>query len=305
MKKGNELRKLLFRLLLLALVILLIAAGILFMYYPSYISNRHEVELTVREDDNVKLMSCNLRCLSPLDLGKKSWFYRAGLIRDDIAEQAPDIVGFQEATKWQYAYLCESFPQYDSVIEYRDDSVIAEGCPIFYRKDRFELTDKGSFWLSETPEVMSKDWGAAHYRICSYLILRDLDNGKEMLVFNSHLDHVSDEARIKGIGVILDYIEDFGSLPAVIMGDLNAEEGSETYVSVTENFIDAAKAAEQSSGTYTYQNWGNMEKAVRIDYFMVSQSGFKIEEYSVLDAEHNGVYSSDHCPIMTEIDFKK
>ena len=49
----------------------------------------------------------------------------------------------------------------------------SEGCPIFYSTEKFELEDKGSFWLSETPEVMSKDWGAACYRVCSYVILKE------------------------------------------------------------------------------------------------------------------------------------
>ena len=46
---------------------------------------------------------------------------------------------------------------------------------------------------------MSKDWGAAHYRICSYVILKDNTTGKEFVVFNTHLDHESEEARINGI----------------------------------------------------------------------------------------------------------
>ena len=192
----------------------------------------------------------------------------------------------------------ESLPDYDSVITYRDSSVIAEGCPIFYHADQFELVDKGSFWLSETPEVMSKDWGAACYRICSYVILTDKATGKGFVVFNTHLDHVSDEARIKGIDVVLDKIAQFGGLPAVIMGDLNAEEGSQTYISVTENFLDARYEAESTVDSYTYQNWGNMEKACRIDYFMVSKEGFSVKSYNVLTQPHDGVYSSDHCPIV-------
>ena len=286
------------------LAVLLIAFAVLFFYFPRYASRRQELSFEPQQQAEVKLMSCNLRCLTPLDLGKKSWFYRAELISADIAAQAPDVIGFQEATRWQYDYLCSTFPQYDSVIEYRDESVIAEGCPVFYRKDRFELVDKGSFWLSETPEQMSKDWGAACYRICSYVILSAKDSGKELVVFNTHLDHVSDEARIKGIQVVLDYIEAFGSLPSVIMGDLNAEEGSLTYEAVTENFLDGRYAAEKSCDSYTYQNWGNMEKSVRIDYFMLSKSGLRAEEYSVLTHTHEGVYASDHCPIVLTLSFE-
>jgi endonuclease/exonuclease/phosphatase family metal-dependent hydrolase len=248
------------------------------------------------QSDEIKIMSYNVRCLTPLDLGKKSWYYRADLIMSDIEAEAPGIIGFQEATKWQYNYIVDCMPQYDSVITYRDKSIASEGCPIFYNTEQFTLIDKGSFWLSETPDVMSKDWGAACYRICSYVILTENASGKDFVVFNTHLDHVSDEARINGIKVVLDKIQQFGGLPAVIMGDLNAEVGSQTYLSVTEHFLDAQLVADADGGA-TYQGWGEAE-GKRIDYFMVSMTGLQINSYDVLSETHDGVYSSDHNPIV-------
>ena len=290
-------KKIVKSILLTLLALLLIATVVIGCYFPRYLRNQEAMQLQPN-GESITMMSCNVRCLTPLDLGKKSWFYRADLMMADIASQAPGIIGFQEATRWQYSYLVDSLPQYDSVIDYRDDSIIAEGCPIFYHTDLYTLVDKGSFWLSETPDVMSKDWGAAHYRICSYVILTEKATDRSFVVFNTHLDHVSDEARIKGIGVVLDKISQFGDLPAVIMGDFNAVEGSKTYASVTENFLDARYVAPETNDSYTYQNWGNLEKAKRLDYFMISKEGFTAQHYDVLSAIHDGVYSSDHCPIV-------
>ena len=292
--------KKLLKIFLAALLALVLAAVVVLgWYFPHYLMNSKTLTISPGAE-SITMMSCNVRCLSPLDLGQKSWFYRADLLMEDIASQAPGIIGFQEATVWQYDYLVETLAQYDSVITYRDDSVIAEGCPIFYHKDLYDLVDKGSFWLSETPEVMSKDWGAAHYRICSYVILTEKSSGNEFVVFNTHLDHVSDEARINGIGVVLDKIARFGGLPAVIMGDFNAQEGSKTYESVTEHFLDACHAAGVTPG-YTYQNWGNLDSAKRLDYFMISQTGFAVLDYAVVPAIHDGVYASDHCPIVVTL----
>jgi endonuclease/exonuclease/phosphatase family metal-dependent hydrolase len=187
------------------------------------------------------------------------------------------------------------------VITYRDSSVAAEGCPIFYHADQFELVDKGSFWLSETPETMSKDWGAACYRICSYVILTDKATDKDFVVFNTHLDHASDEARINGIHVVLDKITRFGDLPAVIMGDFNAEEGSVTYDKVTENFLDARYVAEKTTGAGTFQAWGQIEDGWRIDYFMLSRTGFRVLRYDVVNIVHDGIYVSDHNPIVLDV----
>ena len=291
-------------LLALVLVAAIVLVGNTFMYYPHYKEHKEAVNIEPKED-NIKMMSYNLRCISPTDWGKKGWFYRADLIIDDIAEEKPGIIGFQEATKWHYSYLVDSLKGYDSVITYRDDAFNSEGCPIFYNTELYTLVDKGSFWLSETPEVMSKSWGAQYNRVCSYVILTDKASGEDFVVFNTHLSHVSDEARINGIKVVLDKIAEFGSLPAVIMGDFNALEGSVTYNSVTENFLDAKKVAEKTSDSHTYQNWGNPEKFQRIDYFMVSKTGFKINSYDVLSGVHDGVYSSDHCPIVLEVEIDK
>lgn len=289
--------------LVLAAVIVLV--GNTFLFYPYYNNNKQAVEIQVENNGQIKMMSYNLRCISPTDWGKKAWFYRANLVIDDIENEKPGIIGFQESTKWHYKYLVDTLKGYDSVIEYRDEAFNSEGCPIFYNTSLYELVDKGSFWLSETPEVMSKSWGAQYNRVCSYVILTDKASGKDFVVFNTHLSHVSDEARINGIKVVLDKIAEFGSLPSVIMGDFNALEGSVTYNSVTENFLDAKKVAEKTSDSHTYQNWGNPEKFQRIDYFMVSKTGFKINSYDVLSAVHDGVYSSDHCPIVLEVEIEK
>lgn len=292
-------------LLCLVLAAVIVLVGNTFLFYPYYNDNKQAVEIQVENNSQIKMMSYNLRCISPTDWGKKAWFYRANLVIDDIENEKPGIIGFQESTKWHYKYLVDTLKGYDSVIEYRDEAFNSEGCPIFYNTSLYELVDKGSFWLSETPEVMSKSWGAQYNRVCSYVILTDKASGEDFVVFNTHLSHVSDEARINGIKVVLDKIAEFGSLPAVIMGDFNALEGSVTYNSVTENFLDAKKVAEKTSDSHTYQNWGNPEKFQRIDYFMVSKTGFKINSYDVLSGVHDGVYSSDHCPIVLEVEIDK
>lgn len=273
---------------------------IFFWHFPGYLRSGNPLSVEPETGDTV-IMGYNLRCIAPEDLGKKSWFYRAPLVLEDIQREEPGIIGFQEATWVHYNYLVDALPEYDSVITYRDDFVLSEGCPIFYNKDLYTLKDKGSFWLSETPEVKSKDWGSACYRICSYVILTDHSTGKDFVVFNTHLDHISDEARIKGMAVVLDRIAQFGGIPAVLMGDLNAEEDSETIRAATEHFLDARYAAPETEDSYTYQNWGNMEKAVRIDYFMISKEGITPVRYDVLTETHDGAYSSDHCPILLEL----
>ena len=283
----------------LSIVALILVAGIavgaeVFWYYPHLVQNKRELVAAEQSADEIRVMSCNLRCITPLDPGKKSWFYRADLIVNNIEKENPGIIGFQEETKLQYKYMCDTLAGYDSVIEFRDKSIISEGCPIFYRTDLYELIDKGSFWLSETPDVMSKDWDAACYRICSYVILKEKASGKEFVVFNTHLDHVSDEARINGIAVVLDKIEQFGSLPSMIMGDFNAAEGSQTYESATESFLDAKYQTENTMESCTYEGYGASLGGKAIDHLMISKTGLEVKSYKVVTDIYDGVYPSDH-----------
>lgn len=300
----KNLKKFLTGVFAFVLAIIIAASAVICFYFPGYLKKQTEFtpEISVQTDE-IKIMSSNVRCWSPTDFFKKSWFYRADLIMQNIEQENPSIIGFQETNKWQYSYLCKSLPTYDSVVTYRDNSYLAESCPIFYNAELYDLVDKGSFWLSETPEVMSKDWGAACYRICSYVILADKTSQKQFVIFNTHLDHISDEARIKGIQVVLDKIKEFGGLPAVIMGDFNADEQSETYKNATQNFNDAKYQAEiaENINCATYQNWGNNLSNKPIDYFMISKSGFDVEKYQVVTTTYDGVYPSDHYPITVEL----
>ena len=273
-------------------------------YLPHYWINKKEVSLNSNTNEEITIMSANVRCYAPDDLFKKSWFYRADLIRNNIDEVKPDIIGFQEVTWMHYGYLQDIMQGYDSVIMYRDNFILSEGCPIFYRTDKFELIDKNSFWLSETPEVMSKDWNSACYRVCSYVKLRQLNTNKEFVVFNTHLDHVSDEARINGIKVVLDKINELGDVPSYLMGDLNAKPNSKTLKSVYEFFEDGQVVADITTDGATYQKWGEKLNSERIDYIVASIGKTNIYEYGIVDTLYDGVYPSDHFPIYIKTSLK-
>ena len=301
-KSKNRVMKVLLKIVCIVLALTVVLCAVELMYFPRYQREREPFDITAAESgDAITVMSANVRTWSPTDIAKKSWFYRAALLMKNIASVQPDIIGFQEVTKMHYNYLTDCLKGYDNVMEYRDSTAFAEGCPVFYNTSKFELKDKGSFWLSETPQVMSKDWGAACYRICSYVILTEKASGKDLVVFNTHLDHISDKARINGIHVVLDKIQQFGGLPSIIMGDFNAEEDTQTYRAATESFLDAKYQTENTMTGATYQFWGKKLDDENIDYFMISKTGITVNSYRIVQNTYDGVYPSDHFPIVTEI----
>ena len=64
--------------------------------------------------------------------------------------------------------------------------------PIFYKKDRFELVESGTKWLSDTPDRMSKYSDAKHYKGFTYAILKDRTTGAQFMYLNTHLDGSND-----------------------------------------------------------------------------------------------------------------
>ena len=81
---------------------------------------------------------------------------------------------------------------------------MGESMTIYYRKARFECLATDTFWLSETPHVPgSKSWDSACERNCTWGLFRDKRTGRKFRYYNTHLDHISNEARVMGMRVIL------------------------------------------------------------------------------------------------------
>ena len=295
-------KKVLSVILKLLLVAVLACAFVFGFYLPQYLLDKENYSAATKEEtDVITVVSANVRCLSPEDLFKKSWFYRAPLLIQTLKNAAPDIIGFQEVTPVHKRYLDRALRGFDSVLLYRDNSLIHESCPIYYSESKFDLIDKGGFWLSETPDVMSKGWGAAFNRVCSYVILAQKTDGKQLVVFNTHLDNVSEQARINGIRLVLQKIEQFGGMPSIIMGDFNAEEDTETYRAATALFNDAKYQTADTDSGATYQGYGQSLNDENLDYFMLSKTGIETLSYKVLRDTYDGVYPSDHCPIRLDM----
>jgi endonuclease/exonuclease/phosphatase family metal-dependent hydrolase len=125
----------------------------------------------------LRLMSFNVRYENGEDAGSRAWRQRViGAVRM-IREEKPDVIGVQEALHGQAADLWASLPDYEFTGAARDDGRrTGEYAGIFFRRDRFEadLTDNGTFWLSDTPEKPgSKTWGNDIPRTATWLRLVD------------------------------------------------------------------------------------------------------------------------------------
>ena len=89
-----------------------------------------------------------------------------------------------------------------------------------------------TFWLSPTPEQPSRDWTTPFPRICTWCELQPVASPeKPVRVYNTHLDHISYFARVRGLREILRHIStryQQAPGPVLLMGDFNATPTSQT-----------------------------------------------------------------------------
>ncbi|MBE0537416.1 MAG: endonuclease/exonuclease/phosphatase family protein [Phycisphaerae bacterium] len=176
----------------------------------------------------VRVMTFNIRVATPLDRMGKSWNRRKDTVIDVIRQFSPDVLGLQEALKHQVDAIVDGLDGYDVIgVGRSDGQTRGEYSCILYRKDRFELSDSDTFWLSDTPEIAgSKSWGM-FTRICTWGRFVDRDTGRAFYMYNTHLDNASSQARERGADLMMDRLAARAyDDPFILTGDLNAGEDS-------------------------------------------------------------------------------
>ena len=111
---------------------------------------------------SLTVASYNLRNANGSDSARgNGWGQRYPVIAQIVQYHDFDIFGTQECFLHQLKDMKEALPGYDYIGVGRDDGKDkGEHSAIFYRTDKFDIVEKGDFWLSETPDVPSKGWDA-------------------------------------------------------------------------------------------------------------------------------------------------
>ena len=147
-------------------------------------------------------------------------------------------------------------------------------------------------------------WDAACTRMVSWVKLNEARSGNEYFVFNTHFDHIGEEARMNSARLLTDSILSIaGPGPVIITGDLNADPESGTVNILSQLFSDSrleAEVMEVASGTTFIGFPADMNQAKIIDYIFTSKH-FIIEEYEIISDNADGFYPSDHLPIRTSM----
>ncbi len=276
------------------------------------------------EESSFAVLSYNIRYLNDSD-GQDVWANRKTEVIETILKA--DVVGLQEVVDQQLEDIRSSTTGMDWYGVGRDDGARGgESVPIGWKTSLFDVTEKGTFWLSETPEkVGSQGWDAALPRVASWVRLTSKDSESEILVLNTHFDHRGPQARLQSAALIRRWLSEHqqNGQPVLMMGDLNSRRQSPpldvllngaqqdgTILTTPADGISAGiklrdarsiSAISDPGPNSTWNGFRNIVDGQRIDFILVS-GAIQVSRFETLDPKTaTGRFASDHLPIRAEI----
>lgn len=255
----------------------------------------------------IKIVSFNIR-LCVADDGINSFTHRSGAILSKIKTELPEIIGFQEVFPDCADFLIENLPEYHFIFNRRNEDLTGEGLLIAVKKKDFYVLASDYFWMSKTPRVPASRFEdqSGCPRITQCVTVQSKEDNKLLRIYNTHLDHIGDKARIEGIKCLLEYAkqqEEIISAPMFLMGDLNAVPDSET-ISYCNNYKEIPLTDLTDNIPFTFHDFGKRlpNDGVKIDYIYTNKALAKNKVDAVVwDDVTHGIYLSDHYPVVVEI----
>lgn len=220
--------------------------------------------------------------------------FNAALTQINAAD--PDILGVQECSVLWYEFLCSQLgDRYNVVGELNHTSTQMWRNAIFYKKDKFELIETKTQWLSATPSVSSRLSNENQYRILTYAVLKDVKTGATFAHCNTHMTIIEEvrESQFKVLVKLLGKLD----YPIVMTGDFNTRENSQYYQKITDfGLLSAHVMTSANDPTHTVSS-------STIDFCFVDPAHMGVVSHEVIDENPNGVNPSDHNAVVVKFRF--
>ena len=230
------------------------------------------------------------------------WTRRRPLVQALVRAERPTLLGIQEARPDQVVALREALgARYGAVGHGRDADGSGEGNPLFYDSTRLELVDWSQEALSDEPgEAGSRSWGNLVPRALVTATLRDRATGAILFVINTHFDHLSGRSRVQSAQIIRRRVSEEHH-PAIVMGDLNADERSPAVEELLRDGVLKDSWAEASEHlTAEWGTFGNYREPrvgrKRIDWIAVTAQ-LEVRSAGISPVRIDGAWPSDHLPV--------
>lgn len=250
--------------------------------------------------EKITVMSFNLRCSVRAD-GPNCFEERAPRVLAMLEREQPDIIGFQEVTPAQHAFLCRTLTDYTVVGCGRSADFGGESMTVAYRQDKVALLSLKQTWLSPTPAAPGSRFTAdqsACPRLTAMLVLGLIGTGKTLTFFNTHLDHKGKQARYDGM---LENVQNLSQMPRpwVLVGDMNAAPTA-PEIALVEQSLGHLGVRDVTAGCGgTFHGYGTVVPPAKIDYIFTDAPAENSR--AVPDEGKGGLYYSDHMAVVSTL----
>ncbi|MBR5616119.1 MAG: endonuclease/exonuclease/phosphatase family protein, partial [Clostridia bacterium] len=220
--------------------------------------------------------------------------FNAALTQINAAD--PDILGVQECSVLWYEFLCGQLgDRYAVVGELNHTSTQMWRNAIFYKKDKFELIETKTQWLSATPSTSSRLTNETQYRILTYAVLKDVKTGATFAHCNTHMTIIEEvrESQFKILVKLLGKLD----YPIVMTGDFNTREGTGYYQKITDFGLYSAHVLTSAN------DLAPTVSSSTIDFCFVDPAYIGVVSHEVIEETVGGVEPSDHNAVVVKFRF--
>lgn len=254
---------------------------------------------------SMMVMSFNVRSMDMTEQKEQDqWESRRDACCAMINHHRPVILGVQECCKSQRDYIKSKCRGYDVIGRSKDSDVNAEQTAVFYLVDSISVLESGTFWLTDTPDQLSKLDGHYHYRTATWIKALHKNTNTVFYHINTHLDNCGNDFRSVELSVILDFIkENCVDYPVVMTADWNEHDEHSLFDDMYKTFKNARFAAATTDKGATFNNFGANTDYLRIDH--VFYKGFaSCSKFAADRLSWSGhAYISDHYPVYAILNF--
>lgn len=299
-----------------------------------------EVGAAVTPNDALTVMSFNVYLHDDADPdgdGPATAADRLNAIQAQILAADPDVLCVQEDN---WVTTLDSFLTNNGYTALRGKEISRAGWTgvtyesysyqtIYYKTGMFDVGEKGQKWLSDTPDVQYSDSygnGDTRPRGINYAELTNMATGETFYVFNVHLENGNSETRKNQANKLNDLVSQIaGETPYVICGDFNlssnpndGDDNDKATLSTLYGAYDNTRLVADLTETHaTFINNSNEGKhfgvadatvtptsGIIIDYCFTSKNDFNVYSYDVIAEKQDGIYTSDHLPLVIKVSIK-
>ena len=241
--------------------------------------------------------------------GRNTWENRCAQLHAYLQNVSPDLLGMQEPVRSELCDVLRGIPGYAMVGVARDDGAEkGEYTPIIYKTRRFRVEASGNYWLTETPDVVSKVEGSSHNRIATWALLTDKLTGARLLYTNTHLSYNSEAVKLAQIKVLKQHIRTLNDtygpdLPHLLTGDFNMQDTEDNYNYVLNWKIRMKDIWETTSDRWHWLTGKNTLQG-RIDYIYATTNVKGVMVRWDNRKTDDGFWVSDHDPLWADVSYR-